>query len=202
MWRARGRVVRALLLGPLLIDCKHASNPSAPGCCDKGEGARGLEAGVESRVGADAAAPGAAFVASRFRKEEGCARDFKASGTATEDVARLERLCAQGMVAVLPEPVSTRATPAGVVEITFRLVSPACVRAAAASMAGPLSISLLDPGGATLAAASSFEPIAVVPTDGPICMREPGSYRALVRLSPASEPSSVTLQVWQAARDY
>jgi hypothetical protein len=118
-----------------------------------------------------------------------------------EDVARLEHLCAQGMVAILPEPISARAT-AGVVDVPFRLASPACVRAAAVSPAGPLSISLLDSRGVALATASSFEPLAVVPTDGTVCVRDPGSYRALVRLAPATEPANVALQVWQATRDY
>jgi hypothetical protein len=195
-----GRVVRALVLGSLLVACKHASNPSAPGCCDKGETARGLDAGGEGRT-LDAVAPGTALAGSRFRKEEGCARDFKTSGTVLEDVARLERLCAGGMVAVLPEPITARATPAGVVDVPFRLASPACVRAAAASPSGPLSISLLDARGATLAAASSFDLLAVVPTDGTICVRDAGSYRALIRLAPSAEPPSVAFQVWQAARD-
>jgi hypothetical protein len=200
VWSARGRVVRAFATGALLVGCKHASNPSAPGCCDKGETARGLEAGAESRA-FDAGATGFVSVGSRFRKEEGCARDFKTSGTAMEDVARLEHLCAQGMVAILPEPASLRST-AGVVDVPFRLASPACVRAAAVSSAGPLSISLLDSRGATLATASAFEPLAVVPTDGTVCVRDPGSYRALVRLAPATEPANVALQIWQAVRDY
>jgi hypothetical protein len=160
--------------------------------------ARGAEGGVEAR-GAEASAM---LAWPRFRREEGCARDFKPTGKALEDVAALERLCAQGMAPLLAEPVSARASSAGLVEVPFQLGSAACVRAAAVAAGGSLSMSLVDPRGAQVAVASSIESLGVVPVDGTVCVREPGAYRTVVRVaSPSAESTNVTVQVWQASRD-
>jgi hypothetical protein len=197
--RALGRVFGGWLLGWAVIGCNHASKPSAAGCCDQPDPTRAGETGSETRSANDA---GAALAGTRFRKEEGCARDFKSSGTAQDDVASLERLCAQGMAPLLAEPTSARASSAGVVEVPFQVSSSACLRAAAVAGAGAISVSLVDPRGGSLASASSVEPLGVVPVDGPVCVREPGSYRAVVRISPSSaEATNVTVQVWQASRD-
>jgi hypothetical protein len=138
----------------------------------------------------------------RFRKEEGCARDFQASGGATQDLAVLERLCAQGMTPLLPEPAVVP-LPSGVAEVPFKVGSAACLRAAV--VAGPNAsptLSLVDPRGATLANAASNEAVGVVPTDGTVCVREIGTYRAVVRLSAgSSDAGAAMLQIWQASRD-
>jgi hypothetical protein len=189
-------------LGWLLVGCNRASKPSAAGCCDQPDPARAAEAGVEGQRAADGGLAGPALAGPRFRKEEGCARDFKSSGTAVEDIASLEHFCAQGMAPVLTEPANARASAAGVVEVPFQVGSAACLRAAAVATAGAISVSLVDPRGASLAHASSIEPIGVVPVDGPVCVREPGAYRTVVRISsPSAEATNVTVQVWQASRD-
>jgi len=182
--------------------CNHASKPSAAGCCDQPDPARGADTGSERRSAVEGGAASASLAGPRFRKEEGCARDFKSSGAALEDVASLERLCAQGMAPLLAEPASVRASSAGVVEVPFQVGSAACLRAAAVAAGGALSVSLVDPRGAPLANASSIEAIGVVPVDGPVCVREPGAYRTVVRISsPPAEATNVTVQVWQASRD-
>jgi hypothetical protein len=184
-----------------VLACNHASKPSAAGCCDQPDPARGGDAGPEVRA-ADAGAASASQAAPRFRREEGCARDFKSTGAPLDDVALLEKLCAQGMAPLLAEPVSLRSSSAGVVEIPFQVGSAACLRAAVVAGGGALSVSLVDPRGAPLANASSIEPLGVVPVDGPVCVREPGAYRTVVRISsPSSEATNVTVQVWQASRD-
>jgi hypothetical protein len=191
-----------MLLGILFVDCNRTSKPSTPGCCDRGDPGRGGETGSESRAALEAGTAAVTPAASRFRKEEGCARDFKSSGTAREDVVSLERLCAQGMASLLSEPASAIATAAGIVEVPFKVTSPACLRGAVVAATGGLSFSLVDPRGASLASASSTEPVGVVPVDGTVCVREPGGYRAVVRLSaPPVEAASVTVQIWQASRD-
>jgi hypothetical protein len=199
--RAIGRVFVGCLVGSLWLGCNHASKPSAAGCCDPPELAKGGDSGAAFR-GATEAATTSALAGPRFRREEGCARDFKSSGTALEDVAALERLCAQGMAPLLAEPVSARASSAGVVEVPFQLGSAACVRAAVVAAGGALSLSLVDPRGAPVANASSIEPLGVVPVDGTVCVREPGAYRTIVRISsPNAESTNVTVQVWQASRE-
>jgi hypothetical protein len=200
--RALGRVFGGWLSSGLLLACNHASKPSAAGCCDQPDPARAAETGTEGRIAAEAGALGPALAGPRFRKEEGCARDFKSSGTPVEDVATLERFCAQGMAPILTEPVSARASSAGVVEVPFQVGSAACLRAAAVASAGSLTVSLVDPRGVSLADASSVQPLGVVPVDGPVCVREPGAYRTVVRVSsPSAEATNVTVQVWQASRD-
>src|SRR5437868_5257111 len=53
-----------------------------------------------------------------------------------------------------------------------------------------------------LASAASVEPLGVVPADGTVCVREPGTYRALVHLSGSPvEGASLVVQIWQASRD-
>jgi hypothetical protein len=208
--RALGEIVEelaaglsfAVVVGVVASGCNHASKASAPGCCDRAESTRGGETGPDSRLGAEPGGPSAPTASPRFRKEEGCARDFKSNGAPRDDIARLERLCAQGMVPLLPEPVSATASPAGVVEVPFKVASAGCLRGGAVAPAGALSIAFFDPRGASLISASSTEPLGVVPVDGTICVREPGAYRAVVRLSPApSEATNVTVQIWQASRD-
>jgi hypothetical protein len=198
---ALGRVFGGWLCGWLVLGCNHASKPSAAGCCDQPDPARAAETGIEGHAAPDAGGA-VALVGPRFRKEEGCTRDFKSSGAAAEDVASLEHFCAQGMAPLLSEPVSAKASSAGVVEVPFQVGSAACLRAAAVATAGSMSVSLVDPRGASLAQASSVEPLGVVPIDGPVCVREPGAYRTVVRISsPSAEGTNVTVQVWQASRD-
>jgi hypothetical protein len=189
-------------LGWVALGCNHASKPSAAGCCDQPDPARASDSGPESRGAGEGGLASATLSAPRFRREEGCARDFRSTGTPAEDVMSLERLCAQGMAPLLTEPASARTSSAGVVEIPFQVGSAACLRAAAVAAGGALSVSLVDPRGISLASASSTEPLGVVPVDGPVCVREPGAYRTVVRMSsPSSEATNVTVQVWQASRD-
>lgn len=206
MERALGGIVRELVAGLFLAvvvsSCNHASKATAPGTYDRGAQAGDGESGSDNRAGAESNGASAPTASPRFRKEEGCARNFKSNGAARDDVVLLERLCAQGMAPLLPEPVTTTASSAGLVEVPFKVASAGCLRGGAVAPAGALSIAFLDPHGASLVSASSTEPLGVVPVDGTICVREPGAYRAVVRLSPApSEATNVTVQIWQASRD-
>jgi hypothetical protein len=137
----------------------------------------------------------------RFRHEDGCARDFKPSGSVSRDMAELQRLCAQGMVPISDAVAAT--VQGGAAEATFRITSSGtCLRAGAVAPSSGVSLSLLGPAGDVLTSASSSEPLSVAPIDGTVCVREPGAYRAVVRvLAVPFEASSVTIQVWQAKKE-
>jgi hypothetical protein len=191
-----------MVAGVALAACHRDSLPATLACCDKSSTMKAMDAGSGLLDAASGAAPAVELVpVPRFRWEEGCARDFKSSGTASRDIAELQRLCAQGM-APISEPV-VAAVRGGAAEATFRITAAgACLRAGAVAPSGGISLSLLSPVGEVLASASSTEPLSVAPMDGTVCVREPGPYRAMVRV-PAltTEVSSVTIQVWQAKKD-
>src|SRR4051812_34132657 len=87
----------------MMAACNHGSKASAPGCCGRPQSAR-TDAGVTGALAnfeAGAATP--ALTATRFRKEEGCSRDFKTRGEPTQHVAELARLCGQGMASFFSE---------------------------------------------------------------------------------------------------
>jgi hypothetical protein len=185
----------------LIAACSRASKPTAPGCCEKSGPGWTDDGGA-----ADTAAPATSAAAKpplRFRIEEGCARDFKASGEPGGDLGELERLCAQGLAPVLPPAENTRPSATGTVEVSFRVTgSTACLRAGAVGVLPGQVLSLESAQGKLLAAATSTETIAVVPVDGTVCVREAGVYRLVVKPPPAStEARTLTVQVWQASRD-
>jgi hypothetical protein len=192
------RASGAVAFGLALSACNHASKPTSAGCCDQPEPSRGDLAG-------DSRDPDAAstLVTStpRFRRDEGCTRDFSPSGTASQDIARLERLCAQGLAPVLTEPIST-SSAGGISEVPFRLGSASCFRAAAVTGSGGLALSLVDAHGNVLAATTTTEAFSLVPSDGTVCVREGGAYRVIVRQQGASKDAAqTTVQIWQASRD-
>jgi hypothetical protein len=193
-----------MMAGVALAACHRDALPVATlACCDKTTAVKSESVGTDvadvSAVEAGAATelpPGP-----RFRREDGCARDFKPSTSTSRDMDEVRRLCAQGM-APLSAPVAA-SVAGGAAEVPFRLTaSGACLRAAALASSGSVSLALLGPSGDVLASASSNEPLVVTPIDGTVCVREPGAYRAVVHfLSQPSEGSSVTIQVWQAKKE-
>jgi hypothetical protein len=186
----------------MVAACHRASLPAAVVCCDKGSATKVEDAGSGAvEVAPVDAGPVEVSAGPRFRREDSCARDFKTSGSVGRDMAELQRLCAQGMVPISEAAVAT--VQGSAAEATFRInATGACLRAGAVAASGGLSLSLMGPTGDVLASASSNEALSVAPMDGTVCVREPGAYRALVRLPAAStEVSSVTIQVWQAKKE-
>jgi hypothetical protein len=184
----------------LLAGCSRASKPTAPGLGEKSG------PGWTDDGGADSAAPVVSAPPkppSRFRAEEGCARDFKSSGDARSDLEELERLCAQGLAPVLEASESTRAAGADAVDVPFRVTgSTACLRAGAVGIAPGQVLSLESARGTVLASAAATDAVAVVPIDGTVCVREAGTYRFVVKPAPsASEARTLSVQVWHASRD-
>jgi hypothetical protein len=62
----------------------------------------------------------------------------------------------------------------------------------------------MSPQGQAIASLSSTDPAALAPPDGPVCVREAGTYRLVVSV-PASDASSsemgVAVQIWRTATD-
>jgi len=195
-----------MVAGLVLAACHRASLPAAIACCDKSSPAKVEDAGSDAFDTASAADAGPAAELApgpRFRRADGCARDYKASGSAGRDMSELQRLCAQGMAPLSDAATAPVAVDGGVAEATFRVTSAGvCLRAGAVASSGALSLSLIGPSGDLLASASSAEPLSVAPIDGTVCVREPGPYRAVIRvLGSPGEVSSVTIQVWQAKKE-
>lgn len=189
-------------MGFILSACNHASKPTAPGSAERAESARGIDSRTDGRAWVDGNVDVPPSFGARFRKEEGCARDFGSTGGAVDDMAELERLCARGMTALFGAPVQARASSAGVVEVPFAVETPACLRVGAVAPVAGLSLSVLDAHGAPLLNTSSSEPFGIVPVDGTVCVRDLGTYRAVVRLvGAAADGATVYVQIWQATRD-
>jgi hypothetical protein len=76
------------------------------------------------------------------------------------------------------------------------------LRAGAVGIAPGQVLSLENAKGKVLASATSAETIAVVPVDGTVCVREPGTYRLVVKPAGAGgEARTLSVQVWQASRE-
>jgi len=191
---------RPIIAVALLAGCGRASQPTAPGCCEKSGPGWTDDAGVDAAVPDVVVAP---KPPARFRGEEGCARDLKPSGEASRDLGELERLCAQGLAPVLAPTEMTPSSGNAPVEIAFRVTgSTACLRAGVVGVLPGQILSLESARGKVLASAASTETINVVPVDGTVCVREPGTYRLVVKPAPgSSEARTLSVQVWQAARD-
>jgi len=138
----------------------------------------------------------------RFVAAAGCARDVRPKKPLERSLAELGRSCAPGMSAF--SDLVRASTAAGEsIEASFSLGSGAtCLRVGAVASSGSLLVSLLNPRGETLLSVRSSTPLDLLPNDGPICVRDPGSYRATVRfVSSGAETADVAVQVWSVGRD-
>lgn len=205
-----------LLAASLVAGCSRPSKPPGPTFTDN----VGIEAGArplccENRERPadllDAAADAPPVERSlettvapeeRFVAAAGCARDVRAKKPLERSLAELGRSCAPGMSA-FSEVVRASTAAGQSIEASFSLASGAtCLRIGAVASNGSLLVSLLDPRGETLLSVRSSTSLDLLPNDGPICVREPGSYRATVRLvSSSTETADVAVQVWSAGRD-
>jgi hypothetical protein len=145
-------------------------------------------------------------VAPRWRREDGCARNWAPAGDPSKDVVALGRLCAQGTTAVFAQPALIRVTAGRPARVPFALTAaPACLYVAAAADSGGISVSVLSPQGDAVASISSTDPAALVPPDGPVCVREAGGYQVAVSVAAAADAAGaaagVAVQIWRAAVD-
>src|SRR4051794_21798650 len=90
-----------MVAGLVLAACHRASVPAAIACCGKSSPAKLEDAGADTFDTAAAVDAGPVAVGlpsgPRFRRADGCARDYKPSGSTDRDMSELQRLCAQGM---------------------------------------------------------------------------------------------------------
>jgi len=200
------RTAFGLVLATALPGCERGPLPTktAPSSSVVDAGQGGPAASASAWGGPAAAIDLPAVPAPRWRREDGCARDWTPSSDPARDVAALGKLCAQGMAALLPEASMIRVRPGRTAEVPFTLAVPGtCLRAAAAGGPGGISLSLWS-GQKPLANVSSFEPAVLAPPDGPVCVREAGPYRIALGVAPADAADaevSIAVQVWQAASD-
>lgn len=138
----------------------------------------------------------------RFVRSEGCARELRLKGSIERNVAELGRLCAQGMTP-LADAVRATEPQGGAVETSFSVnARPLCFRLGAVASAGELTLTLAGPKGEALANVRSSAPLGLLPSEGPFCVREPGTYRAAARLvADAPDGGDVILQVWHSGRE-
>jgi len=206
----------AWLLASLVVGCSRPSKPPSPTSTDNA----GPEAGARSPCCEnrdhraellDAAADASPLERSlettivpeeRFLAAESCARDVPAKKSLERSLTELGRACAQGM-SPLSDVVRASTRPGESIEARFSLTSGAtCLRVGAVASSGGLLLSLVNPRGETLLSVRSSTPLDLLPNDGPICVREPGAYRATARfVSTSGDPADVALQVWSIGRD-
>jgi hypothetical protein len=144
--------------------------------------------------------------ATHFHREEGCARGLSPSGDAEQDLSAIGRLCAAGLTPIEGGTKSVRVTPGRIAEIPFTMSSPACFRVAATASQGGLSMALYA-GDRELVSVASLEPLVLTPSGGPVCVREPGPYRAAVLVTngagadASSGMATVSLRIWMAPQN-
>jgi hypothetical protein len=184
---------------PACCDGAHLDAAAVAACCDA---APPLDATPPWPTDASAVKT-APLAGERFIAAEGCARDMRVRGPLGKSLAELGRLCAQGMKAV-DDVVQASVAPGESIDASWSVASrPMCLRVGVVATSGDLSIALEGPGG-LLAEVRSSELVGLLPVDGPICVREPGLYRATVHLSAraadasprAPDGASVALQIW------
>ena len=160
---------------------------------------------VEAGLTETAAAPPAENVGPRWRREDGCARDWAPSGDPVKDVVALGALCAQGTVPVLPEAAVVRVLAGRSARVDFTPTKlPSCLHVTAAATTGGLSVSLRGPAGNAIAGIWSNDGAVLAPPDGPVCVRDAGTYQAVVSVTPADASNAearVAVQIWRAGSD-
>jgi hypothetical protein len=167
-------------------------------CCHEVDAGQADVVAAAPRESANVEAKAASPLDERFVLREGCAKDLRVKGMLEPKVAELGRLCAQGMNAF-----GDVARAAGSAETTFAVSSRAvCIRVGAVANAGELSLTVSGPHGETLATVRSSDPVSVLPSDGPLCVREAGVYHAKARLGAnATDNAETVLQVWRTGRE-
>jgi hypothetical protein len=188
--------------GPTFTDNAAIEAGARSPCCENRERrAELLDAAVEASP-VERSVEAVIAPEERFVAAASCAREVRAKKPLERSLAELGRSCAQGM-SPLVDLVRASTTAGESIEARFSLTAGAiCLRAGAVASSGALLVSLVNPRGETLVSVRSSTPLDLLPNDGPICVREPGSYRVTARLvSTGADPVDVALQVWNAGQD-
>jgi hypothetical protein len=103
------------------------------------------------------------------------------------------------MKPLAPEPLLVKLQTGAFKDLPFTVVDPSkCFRAVAtgAKEVKEIELQIVDRSGHVLAEDKLAGSIALANLDGPICVKDPGQYRAVVRM--ISGGGDVAVQVWSA----
>jgi hypothetical protein len=175
--------------------------PSTRCCGEARNGDGGGEARADGRVSTDASeeagvpsVPPRAAIEPRPLRSAGCARDVARTGAPAADVAELVRWCAQGLRPVARQVSAVDA--GGPYDLAFQVLANRCVRAVAASDGPALAMTLIDDAGRALATGGWGEPLAVLPLQGPVCVRAAGTVHVVIT---AAAPATVVVALYQSS---
>lgn len=130
---------------------------------------------------------------------DGCTTDLADPGAPEPLLAEVARSCVGSMAPVAPEPLLVTLEPGAARDLPFTITDPnKCIRAAAAGSKGvkELELTIVDRSDRVLGEDTLPGQVALANFDGPICLEDPGQYRAVVRMVDGS--GGVAIQVWQA----
>jgi hypothetical protein len=130
---------------------------------------------------------------------DGCYTDVAAKTEAAPLLEEVAKACFVDMQPMAPQPLLVSLQRGALKDLPFTVLDPSkCVRAVAtgAKEVKELELQIVDRSDQVLGEDSLPGSIALANRDGPICFKDPGQYRAVVRLIEGS--GSVAIQVWQA----
>jgi hypothetical protein len=189
--------VRGIVLAVVLSACPAAPPradappllPNAAPSPAPGQGSAASEAGADALLRQPLA---------RFRTDEGCARAHRPTGDLLVDLAAISRLCAGGLVALLPDAGVLLLPPDADKEIAFSVDPETCLRAVAVAERPGVDLWIAQ-GARLLSGSSSASKVVAVGPDGPVCVREGGPTRLGVRVR-GEGSASVAVQLWRSTQ--
>lgn len=130
---------------------------------------------------------------------DGCTTDVTDPGAPEPLLAAVAKSCVADMKPLAPEPLLVSLAPGTLKDMPFTITDPTkCIRAAAAGAKDvkELELTIVDRSDRILGADQLSGQVALANPDGPVCLKDPGQYRAVVRMVEGS--GSVAIQVWQS----
>ena len=130
---------------------------------------------------------------------DGCYTDVLPDDEAEPLLEHVAQSCMVDMTPVAPEPLLVNLQAGALKDLPFTVMDPSkCFRAIAtgAKDVKELTLQIVDRSDQVLAEDKLSGAIALANPDGPICVKDPGQYRAVVRM--VSGSGHVAVQVWQA----
>ncbi len=130
---------------------------------------------------------------------DGCTSDVDPDSDAEPLLEQVAESCLEDMHPIAPEPLLVNLAPGALKDLPFTIMDPSkCVRAVAtgAKEVREIDLTIVDRSDHVLGQDKLPGSIALANLDGPVCFKDPGQYRAVVRMVDGS--GSVAIQVWQA----
>lgn len=130
---------------------------------------------------------------------DGCAADVALGASARKGLQLLQDACVSSMRELLPDVFVVDLRQGQKKELPFTVIEPErCLRVLAAGDDDVLDVGLaiIDRLGGELSRDELVGPLALIEKNGPICLSEPGQYRAVVEVLRGQ--GEIALQVYQA----